>query len=307
MTATPCVEPNLGSTVEKRPRSAARALEGRLSDGSSVRSTRKRLLRHALVWSLVVGSAGTATAATPGTQLWAKRYNGPSDGPDFANAAAVSPDGSTVFVTGTEANSLGVGNYATLAYDALTGARIWLKRYDGPAGGNDDAQAVAASPDGSMVFVTGGSRGSAGTDDFATLAYDATSGTTLWVKRYDGPSHGDDVAASAAVSPDGSTVFVTGRSRGSTSGRDFATVAYDTSTGSVIWVKRYAGPGDGIVRAVAVSPDASLVFVLGDSEGASGNSDYATIAYDASSGARLWVKRFDRVPRIPSGSAPISG
>jgi hypothetical protein len=47
------------------------------------------------------------------------------------------------------------------------GSQAWASRYDGPAHADDTAYSVAASPDGSMVFVTGESMGASG--DYATV------------------------------------------------------------------------------------------------------------------------------------------
>jgi outer membrane protein assembly factor BamB len=295
------------------------------------------------------GSAGSTSGqdyatfaydASSGTQLWARRYNGHSNLDDNAVAVAVSPDGTRVFVTGQSALSGFNVDLATLAYDASTGAKLWVKRfkrpqtdyaisittspdgtkvfmtagffkqeseyatlaYDASSGGKlwgsrytGSAHSVAVSPDGTKVFVTGDTAGSIGSDyDYETLAYDASSGTTLWVKRYNGPADDYDSAYSVAVSPDGTKVFVTGTSAGSTSyGGDYATVAYDAVTGSELWAKRYNGPGnrDDLANSVAVSPDGTDVFVTGwifDS-----TYDYATLAYDASSGAKQWMRRYD--------------
>ena len=58
-----------------------------------------------------------------------------------------------------------------MAYDAATGTRDWTRLYNGPGSGDDDAEAVAVSPDSSSVFVTGASPGTSSGLDFATLAY----------------------------------------------------------------------------------------------------------------------------------------
>jgi DNA-binding beta-propeller fold protein YncE len=90
-----------------------------------------------------------------------------------------------------------------------------VARYNGPKDSDDGATSVAVSPDGSTVFVTGGSTGTMTGYDYTTVAYRTSSGVRLWVKRYNGPGNGYDQATGIRVSPNGSTVFVTGASRGS--------------------------------------------------------------------------------------------
>jgi hypothetical protein len=237
--------------------------------------------------------------ASTGAKQWAKTYNGPGNGFDQATAIGLSPDGSRVFVTGASRGSGSKLDYATVAYDASSGARLWAKRYNGPGNGIDYATALGVSVDGGMVFVTGYSPGSGSGDDYATIAYSAADGATLWTKRYTGPGNGSDSARSLAVSPDGSAVFVSGARVGAAGDTDFATVAYSPTTGAKLWEKRYNGPGNyaDFAHAVKVSPDASTVFVTGESIGSDGGWDYATVAYDASNGDELWVKRYSGAAR----------
>jgi hypothetical protein len=142
----------------------------------------------------------------------------------------VSPDGSAVFVTGdtyrpTDEGSEDQSDYTTLAYDAMTGEEIWVARYDGPLSLGDVPRSLAVSPDGSMVFVSGGSVTETQAD-FATLAYDAATGEEIWFASFDGPDSLSDFAYSLEVSPGGRTVFVTGYSLGLETNSDFLTLAY---------------------------------------------------------------------------------
>ena len=240
-----------------------------------------------------VSAAGTSpTAASPVAQLWAKRYNG-SNSTDDAVSVAVSSGGGTVFVTGSSVGTTSFEDYATVGYNAATGAQLWVSRYNGPDNGEDEASSVAVSPDGKTVFVTGYSYGTtAGEVDYATVAYNAATGAQLWVERYISPAL-QGFATSVAVSPGGTAVFVTGYSGSQTTGGyDYATVAYSTVTGAQLWVKRYNGPaGDDFAHAMTVS--GNTVYVTGSSIGTNDGYDYATVAYSATTGAQLWAKRYN--------------
>jgi hypothetical protein len=243
--------------------------------------------------------ATVAYGASTGAARWATRYDGPSDGADYSSALGVSPDGSKVFVTGQSAGSTTDTDFATVAYDAVTGAMLWERRYNGAGNGPDVATALGVSPDGSQVFVTGRNDGPrSGIDfDYTTLAYDAATGATSWRRHFNGPFvNGGDFATALGVSPDGSEVFVTGGSAGPTGDYDYVTVAYDAARGTKLWSKRYNGPANGPdgPRALGVSPDSSVVFVTGQVTGSTGALDYATVAYDAETGAKLWLRSYSR-------------
>jgi hypothetical protein len=111
-----------------------------------------------------------------GARLWLTRYTSPdTENLDTAASLAISPTGDKLFVTGTtriwdlRAPS---GAYATIAYNAATGTQQWASGYNFRT--EDDALAIAVSPGGGRVFVTGSyydestSRGDLG---YLTIAY----------------------------------------------------------------------------------------------------------------------------------------
>jgi outer membrane protein assembly factor BamB len=235
--------------------------------------------------------ATVAYNAATGAQLWIKRYGRAGS----AVSLAVSPSGRTVFVTGSVVVPQNRLVYATVAYNAATGAQRWARHYYGRSGDGGDAASVAVSPTGDRVFVTGTS----GSQQYATVAYNAATGAKVWAKHYHDPAKGDGYATSLAVSR--GTVFVTGRADG------YVTVAYNAATGAQRWAARYNGPGNGgAARSVAVSPTGNRVFVTGTSLGRAGTYQYATVAYNAATGARLWVKRYHHGPLDLQGAGSVA-
>ncbi len=237
--------------------------------------------------------ATVAYDAATGADLWTALYNYNGGSGHSAVSVAVSPDGTKVFVTG-ESNNFDIDfDYATVAYDAASGAQLWAARYRGPGGGHDTPVALAVSPDGTRVFVTGtASLSNRSGYEYATVAYDAASGGQLWAALYSGPE-GLSGASSLAVSPDGTRVFVTGDSAGSEGSDYYATVAYDAAIGAQLWVVRYKGSGSSHgASSLGVSPDGTKVYVTGGRAGSDETTVYATIAYDAASGAQRWLARY---------------
>ena len=219
-----------------------------------------------------------------GAERWVAFYDAPEPQPsgDEPRAIAVAPDGSRVFVTGSSADQDGLGDFATVAYDASTGAEQWVSRYTGGGGSDDGATSIAVSPDGTRVLVAG--QGTAG--DYITVAYDASSGAELWASRFDGGGEG---AFAVTVGADGSAVYVTGGSVEYIL-QGFSTIAYNASTGAQLWVQR---GGPGVLYDVGVSPDGSQVFVTGYVEQSGHRNDYVTIAYRSSSGIQQWRRQYD--------------
>jgi DNA-binding beta-propeller fold protein YncE len=242
--------------------------------------------------------------AATGEPRWRSRFDSVFHTLDYPKGLAVSPDGSSVFVTGNSLDGVGRVQIATVSYDALTGSRRWIERYGAPGSTNTQSTAIAVSPDSTKVFVTGHDQPTLGNAyDAATLAYDAASGNRIWAKQYDDPLHGDDEGTSIAVAPSGSVVYVGGGTTGANAGiqdnPDFGTFAYDASTGALLWLATYVGVNEDkpdSVLSIAVSPDGTRIFVAGQSDSSSG-SDYATVAYDTN-GQQLWASRYDGPRRV---------
>ena len=157
-----------------------------------------------------------------GQEQWVARYNGPGNRLDETTALAIDGSGN-VYVTG---QSLGSGtglDYATIKYNS-SGQEQWVVRYNGPANGDDSADAIALDSSGN-VYVTGFSGGSGRNVDYATIKYDS-AGREQWVARYNGGGSRGDHAQAIAVDSSGN-VCVTGYSYAfGNSAPDYATVGY---------------------------------------------------------------------------------
>lgn len=237
---------------------------------------------------VVASSAGAfvvvAYDASTGAREWTARTARSGGASAFAEAVAVSADGSRLFVTGDVELSIETRRTWTVAYDTTDGAVLWASTL--PGGPHDAAipRRIAVSADGTAVFVAGSRTGTHGIDDFwdyFTVRYSATSGAEAWHRRFDAPAHGGDTAQGLGISTDGTRVFVTGTSRGSD--RDLATVAYDAASGAQQWLARDDSGRDDDASDLVVHPDGTSVFVAGTSRTARQKIDI--VAYDAKTGS----------------------
>ncbi|SFQ52386.1 cadherin-like domain-containing protein [Hymenobacter arizonensis] len=236
------------------------------------------------------GDYATVKYSPTGQQLWAARYNGPTNSGDYAQALALDGAGNA-YVTGVSyrADNSTSGDFVTVKY-APTGQQLWASLYNGPNNGYDEGRLLAVDAAGN-AYVTGYSFLDDDTPgDFLTVKYSA-SGQQLWLARYNAPSNESDYPYATALDAAGN-VYVTGSSQGTGSSDDYATVKY-SATGQRLWVARYNGPanGDDVARAVAV--DASgYVYVTGYSAAVGSGTDYATLRYSPQ-GEQLGLDRYN--------------
>ncbi len=178
---------------------------------------------------------------------------------------AVAPDGRHVYVAAATSSAVVV-----FSRNLATGALTWASTVvnGGGVSGLGGARAVAVSPDGRHVVVAGE------TDNgVAVFARNSTSGALTFVEsKLDGVAGVDGLggASALAFSPGGDALYVAGFT-------DNAVAAFsrNASDGHLGFVERETdGAGvplaDGLAgaRGVKVSPDGSLVFVAGATDGA---------------------------------------
>jgi cysteine-rich repeat protein len=193
-----------------------------------------------------------------------------------AYGIAVSPDGAHVYVASDGANSV-----AVFSRNAVSGRLGFVERqHDGTNGvfGLSGARAVAVSPDGADVYVTG-----SGDDAVVVFRRDATTGALTFVEQQkDGVGAVDalDGAAGVATSPDGVHVYVAAE-------RDDAVTVFTRepatgalTLGSVVREGTAGVTGLDGVQGVVVSADGTHVYT------AAGNDDALSLFdRDPTSGA----------------------
>jgi hypothetical protein len=103
-----------------------------------------------------------------GDTAWVRRYNGPANGGDYAEAIAVDIFGD-VWVTGASDGGSTNQDYVTIMYHR-DGSTVWISRYDGEASADDGASAIKVDVSGN-VYVAGYSWGSGTSYDYATIKY----------------------------------------------------------------------------------------------------------------------------------------
>lgn len=150
--------------------------------------------------------------------------------PEGVAARDLVLDASRVYVTGQ--GNVGINAFLTVvAYDRVTGARLWRTDKKPVDGSNSAGLRIALAPDGSLVATGQALRGFL---DWYIVSFE-TTGTVRWEAVRDGGLNTDEIPAAVLVLPDGSTV-VTGTGGPNLPGGFIpgVTAGY-SSTGTLLW------------------------------------------------------------------------
>ena len=250
-----------------------------------------------------LGLATLAAAMTAPAQVshsWARFYDGPTHQADTA-AVTTTDEFGNIYVCGTQDGTGGAADFVLLKYDPF-GNLLWSQPFNGLGGGQDIAAGVRYKN--GFVYVVG--RATQPTNwyadsDMAAIKYRADNGALVWARTYSGvfqPGIESSVDGATAVAIDNQdNVYVTGFTWEWTytfPNSDYRTVKF-SPTGDLLWSSAYHGGA----TYVAISDQATVIevgedgniFVSGDSPGPNNGSDWATIKYNAATGAQMWVHR----------------
>lgn len=242
--------------------------------------------------SMGTGDIVTIKYNSDGTQIWAKKYNGPDNRHDEGTMITIDSSGD-VYVVGISESISGGGDIITIKYDS-TGTLLWAARYDGPASMTETVSAIVVS--GGTVYVSGsGPFSSPGTGyEFLTLKYSASSGSLGWARYYnlDRSPFFSGAEHTTCIGTDGSgNVYVAGYSMAPSDTTRILLVGY-SSGGDTLFASTYSGSGTGgrHIKSMAVT-SSGTVYLTGYQYGGPGiGIGYLTLKNTG--GTWVWAKTY---------------
>lgn len=221
-----------------------------------------------------------------GSRKWAKTFDGPANGLDFASDVCVDRDGN-IIVVGGAMQAGGDLDIVVIKYRS-DGGRRWVKYYAGSANDWEQGLAVACDRSGN-IYVVGGVIRTGNGQDWTLIKYGPT-GSRRWVRCYDGGAHADDWLNALAVDGSGN-VYAVGDVHRAVGGDDWLVVKY-----SPAGVRRWMRTVDTSEHFSDHAEDIELagggaVYVVGGLMRAATGQDAAIRRYDRS-GHFGWQKTF---------------
>ncbi|MDQ1712079.1 MAG: hypothetical protein QOE45_1529 [Frankiaceae bacterium] len=251
-----------------------------------------------------------------GKELWHNRYGGQAGGQNWPVGLAVAPHGDVVYVAGSSEHPQTTGtynwDYGALALDARTGRVRWKAVVR--QGSNHDPVAMALSPAGDRLYVTGAATYGTVTSPaygMLTVALSTRNGARSWLTRYLDPSGLSATPMAFAASPKGDRVFLAaavGQRRTVVAGAvepsvlTITTFGLDARSGHGAWSLAYAPDPSysAVPTALAVNAQGTMLYLAGQVGPPLLVAAYPVTLAVTAAGKRAWVARYD--VRDPGGA-----
>jgi uncharacterized delta-60 repeat protein len=224
---------------------------------------------------------------TMGDTAWVRHFDGGANYFDDGYALEIDNAGN-VYVTGQCMVFSSDRDILTIKYNSA-GVEQWVAVLSGTVGDDDEGHDIVVDDSG-FVYVTGFTYSSPTSADWMTIKYDA-NGDTVWTARYNAPDSSADQATALALDDLGN-VYVTGYTNTSPEWFDYLTIKYNAA-GELQWMATYDGSANNADdKAYDIEYHGGYIYVTGESEDSTSESDYLTIKYD-SMGDTVWTRRYD--------------
>jgi cysteine-rich repeat protein len=208
-----------------------------------------------------------------GGLIW-ERIENAGMGNDYGYGVAVDTQDNVIAAGRVTVTGEG-GNVWVRKYDSQ-GNELWTRTFDGGAGSTDEANAVAAGPDDTLVVV-GRSWTAVTSYDIWVRKYDADGGV-LWTRTHD-EQQGDDTARGVAIDQNSGAVAVVGQ-------------VWRAGVGSDIWVRKYTADGSEQWTQSANGDDSNDT-ARGVAINESGDIVVTGNVWVQDEAANVWVRAYD--------------
>jgi len=233
-----------------------------------------------------------------GTRLWDTAYNGPANDDDEAIFVHVDDSG-YVYVTGGSLGDVTDYDWVTIKYDP-NGEEEWVKRYNGPADGEDTIGALALDSNGD-IYVAGSIETSSSGYDFLLIKYDP-NGNEIWKAQYNGPDNLNDGGGGVLIDED-DNIYVNGVANytGILESSDLLLLKFRPDSNEPKWVAIYEDPELLLswLAGMDMDPWGNIYiaglgsFIIPGSDPVTGQGDYLAVKYSPDSNEPVWAARYE--------------
>lgn len=222
------------------------------------------------------------------SQQWSQTYNN-TQLPFGSNySASIAYDNSGNVYTAGKSDSMPTTSDFLLIKTNSAGVRQWIRRYNGPFNGSDEAISVKTDASGN-IYLSGMSQSSDTSYDYATVKFNS-SGVQQWASRYAGLDQSYFTINDFEIDNSGNTYVAGAIYRSISTNFDFIVVKYNSS-GAQQWVSFYDSGNDDYLPRLKIASSGN-VYIAGASATVSEMENFRIVKLN-SSGAFQWTKTYN--------------